>query len=233
MNERRPAHPERRKFERIAPKGAVVLRMQAHALQGRLVNLAEGGLFVASTVSAPDHWLGGNLEVEVRLDGGGAEWLRATGRVARIAGDGVAIAFSAPPPVSLVRMIEDLTSASRADARVLSVVLIDAEAERRSAMASGFREAGCRVIEAATPLEAIVRLGESSFEPDVIAVADTASREAEEMRVFVERDHPRAKLVTIGDALLAPDGTNHWLSSADPLADLPSRVRDVLLQRRR
>ena len=113
----------------------------------------------------------------------------------------------------------------------MSVVLIDGHTERRWAIAEGFRATGCAVIEASTPLEAIVRLGESSFEPDVIAVADSyPTSEAEEMRVFVERDHPNVKLVTIGDALIEPDGIAHWLSSADPGSDLPDRVREVLVR---
>jgi hypothetical protein len=100
-------------------------------------------------------------------------------------------------------------------------------------MTAGFRATGCGVIEAATPLEAIVRLGESSFEPDVIAIADShPAAAADEMRDFVERNHPNAKLVTIGDALLQPDGIVHWLSSADPASDLPDRIREVLVRPR-
>jgi hypothetical protein len=74
-----------------------------------------------------------------------------------------------------------------------------------------------------------VRLGESRFEPDVIAVADSQSADAEEMRVFVEREHPKAKLIRIGDETLRPEGLVHWLSSADPDADLPARVREALV----
>ncbi len=79
----------------------------------------------------------------------------------------------------------------------------------------------------------IVRLGESSFEPDVIAIADShPATAADEMRSFVERYHPNAKLVTIGDSVLQPDGIAHWLSSADPASDLPVRIREVLVRPR-
>ena len=49
------------------------------------------------------------------------------------------------------------------------------------------------------------------------------------MRTFVERDHPNAKLITIGDDVLQPDGLANWLSSANPDADLPARVREALV----
>lgn len=49
---------------------------------------------------------------------------------------------------------------------------------------------------------------------------------------FVERNHPNAKLVAIGDSLLRPDGIAHWLSSAGPASDLPDRIREVLVRPR-
>jgi hypothetical protein len=208
----------------------VTLEVEGHAKHGRIGNLGVGGIFVLTHVSAPERWLGRNVGLRIRVDGSRAEWLHATGQINRIAAEGVAITFTGELPGPLRHMVDELTTASRASDRVLSVVLIDADTERRSAMAAGFRDTGCSVVEAATPLEAIVRLGEASFEPDVIAVADSATTEAEEMRVFVERDHPDAKLVTIGDEVLGPDGIVHWLSSANPKLDLPKRVRDVLVR---
>ena len=207
--------------------------MILHALgqqqHGRLSSLSIGGAYVLTRVTAPAHWLARTVEIELRVDGREAEWMRTTGRIVRIAAGGVALAFDAPPD-GLLALIDELTTASRAHNRVISVVLIDADASRRSAMVEGFRSAGCSVVEASTPLEAIVRLGESHFEPDVVAVANSQTSDAADMRVFVERYHPEAKLVTIGDELLVPDGIEHWLSSADPEADLPRRVRDVLVR---
>jgi PilZ domain len=232
MNDRPGARPERRRHARITPKGTSVVHARSYALRGRIVNLGEGGMFVTTRVSAPEPLLGSAVDIELRLDTGFAQWLRGTGRIVRITADGVAISFDVLP-AELRRMIDDLTTASRARVRILSVILIDARASRRAAMAAGFRAAGCAVIEAATPLEAIVRLGESSFEPDVIAVADShPTVAAAEMRDFVQHNHPNAKLVSIGDAALEPDGIAHWLSSADPSADLPDRVREVLVRPR-
>lgn len=232
MNKRTGVRPERRRHVRICPKGTSLLRVDSYALHGRIANLGEGGMLVITDVDAPERLLGRFAAIEVRLDGGFAQWLQATGRVVRIAGGGVAVAFDTLSD-ELRGMIDELTTASRARIRVLSVVLIDADAERRSAMTAGFRATGCGVIEAATPLEAIVRLGESSFEPDVIAIADShPTAAADEMRSFVERNHPNAKLVTIGDALLQPDGIAHWLSSADPASDLLDRIREILVRPR-
>lgn len=232
MNDRSGARPERRRHVRICPKGTAVVHMPGHALRGRIMNLGHGGIFIATRVGPPARLLAASVELELRLDAGFARWVRATGRIVRIVAGGIAVAFDTLP-VELRALIEDLTTASRAHIRVLSVVLIDEDAARRSAMAAGFRTAGCSVIEAASPLEAVVRLGESSFEPDVIAVADShPTSSADEVRDFVQRNHPTAKLVTIGDAALEPDGIVHWLSSAAPAAELPDRVREILVRPR-
>jgi hypothetical protein len=232
MNNRTGAGSERRRHPRICPKGTSFLRVDGQELHGRIANLGEGGMLVITDVDAPERLLGRGTDVEVRLDGGFAQWLQATGRIVRIASGGVAIAFDTLSG-ELRAMIDELATASRARIRVLSVVLIDADAERRSAMTAGFRATGCGVIEAATPLEAIVRLGESSFEPDVIAIADSdPSAAADQMRGFVERNHPNAKLVAIGDSVLSPDGIAHWLSAAGPASDLPDRIREVLVRPR-
>lgn len=228
MNDRSGERHERRRAIRIAAKGTLLFRTREYEQHGRIANLSEGGAYVVTSTSTPERLLQRDVDLELRLDAGHAEWLRATGRVIRIHPVGVAIAFDllAAP---LLRMIDELSTASRADARIITVVLIDADPQRSSAMAAGFRASGCSVIEAATPLEAIVRLGESSFEPDVIAVADSANDDAEEMRAFVEREHPNAKLITIGDEIFQPDGFANWLSSANPNADLANRVREALV----
>ena len=221
--------PDRRRSLRITPKGSVALVVDDHAQRARLVNVGEGGLFARTDLAVPRRLLGCTAALEIRLDSPGAEWLRASGRIHRIQPDGVAIAFDALSP-SVRLMIDEATTASRARARVLAVVLLDSDTERRSAMAAGFRASGCIIVEAATPLEAIVRLGESSFEPDVIAVADSYPIAiAQEMRAFVLRDHPRTKLITIGDEVFRPDGIANWLSSSNPDADLAHRIREQLV----
>ncbi|HEY0255771.1 MAG TPA: hypothetical protein VGC41_29790 [Kofleriaceae bacterium] len=223
------AGSERRHHTRVIAKGAVTFRVKHHELRGRVANLGEGGVWVLTGDPVSSEHLHAEVELEIRLDGVHDEWLRGFGAIVRIGALGVAISF-ATPSANLLHMIARMSSAARASARVMSVVLIDSGVERRSAMAAGFRAAGCNVIEAGTQLEAIVRLGEISFEPDVIAVADSQSSSADEMRTFIQREHPSVKLVTIGDELFAPDGIAHWLSSTASYVDLPGRIREVLVQ---
>jgi CheY-like chemotaxis protein len=228
MSERTGRRPDRRQHIRIAPKGTVSLVSGAHTRLGRIANLCQGGLLVATTAPAPDELLGSAVEVELRLDGQRAEWMQASGRILRITSDEIAIRLEGLS-AALVRTIDEMSTASRASLRTLSAVLVDADPGRRSAMVEAFRVAGCRVVEASTPLEAIVRLGESSFEPDLIVIADSdPPAVADDLRRFVERNHPGAKLVTIGDALIDPAEGGRWLSSADPGRDLEARIRQIL-----
>jgi len=233
MSDRTGVHPERRRHPRIAPKGTVIVTSAEHTQRGRISNLGQGGLLVATTVTAPSKLLGRAVEMEIRLDGQSAEWLRASGRILRITNDAIAILFDRVPP-SLVRMIDEMASASRTHLRTLSAVVVDADPARRATMVEGFRAAGCRVVETSTPLEAIVKLGELSFEPDLIAIGNSAPGVvADDLRRFVESHHPRAKLVTIGDDSVEPAGIAYWLSSADPDADLVTRVCQILGRPRR
>src|SRR4029079_5618388 len=153
-----------------------------------------------------------------------SQWIRLEGKITRIGNESVAICLTPTP--ALVRLVDAVTAASRARDRVISVILIDEDTARRKLLAEAFRIVGCSLIEAATSLEAIVRLGESSFEPDVIAVADSGSATtAADLRAFVERMHASAKLIAIGNDPGAPDGIIHWLSSANPDGDLANRIR--------
>lgn len=217
----------------MTAKGALVLRATERALSGRLANLSASGLWMELNIGPPADLLARTVKLDLRLDGGLAEWLRVEGKVVRLRPNGLAVQFSAPSDLVL-RTIDDLASQSQASRRVLTVVLIDSDAARRSAMVKGFRGAGCVTIEGGTPLEAIVRLGDASFEPDLIAVADSYNElDANAMREFVRRNHPHAKLITIGDELFAPDGIANWLSSDNPDADLSKRIRDVIVDGRR
>lgn len=229
MTQRSGREPDRRRHARIQPKGTVTLRALGNAHRARLVNIGGGGMFVGSDVSLPERLLGRSVDLELRFDGALAAWQKASGRVVRIDADGVAVVFDAPTAPVLLRMLDELTTASHASSRVVSAVLIDPVAPRRETIAAGFRAAGCEVIAVATPLEAIVRLGESHFEPDIIAVADSEpASAADEMRAFVERNHPSSMLVTIGPELLEPTRLPNWLSAETSTADLPARIRDLL-----
>ena len=219
---------ERRQHARVKPKGTVVIATGDQRQRGRIVNIGIGGMLAGTSITMPERLLGRATELDLRLDDRDAQWFRLTGKIARIKPEHVAIVFEAVPP-KFVRLIDDVASATHVNRRRISVVLIDATEARRSSIASGFRDTGCTVLEAATALEAIVRLGEASFEPDLIAIADSIPAQTSiDIREFVEREHPNAKLVVIGDTVLDPGGAVHWISSADPDSDLAARVRQVL-----
>jgi hypothetical protein len=218
---------ERRRSVRISPKGTVILFAGEHVEHGRIANLSGGGLLATTDGSPPEALLDARVDLELRLDAATSEWLRLTGRVTRVGAHEIALALEPSEP--FVQLMEGSSSASGEHRRVRAVVLVDATPERRATIANGFRAAGCAVLEVSTPLEAIVRLGESQFEPDLIAIADSLpSSTSDDLRRFVEREHPHAKLVTVGDDLLEPPGLTHWLSSENPRDDLVARIQDLL-----
>ncbi|MEO7092196.1 MAG: PilZ domain-containing protein [Polyangiales bacterium] len=219
---------ERRQSVRVSAKGTVSIRANDYDVRGRVGNVCSGGVSVVTLVTAPERVLGRNIDVELRFDTQQSAWIHLPGRILRIGATSIAIGFDSVP-TGFDQLIDDALTASHGNDRVLSLVIIDATLERRLRMAEGFRAAGCAVVDVSTPLEAIVRLGEFHFEPDVIAVADSLpSAISGEMRTFVEREHPRAKLVTIGDDITELEGLANWLSSMNPDDNLPSRIRELL-----
>lgn len=217
---------ERRKHPRVALKGTAILLAGAHAVRTRLVNLGEGGFLGSTLVTTPTRLLGRSVEIELRLDDPHAEWNRLEGKIMRIENARVAIGFHATPAV--VRIVHSSSVAARARNRVIAVILIDEDATRRKLLADAFAEVGCSLIEAATSLEAIVRLGESSFEPDVIAVADSIpAATANEMREFIARHHPQVKLVSITE-VIDPGINIFQLTPEDLRGNLVGAIRRVL-----
>ncbi len=219
---------ERRQAVRVRQKGTVSIRARDYDVRGRVANVSSGGLCAITLVTVPERLLGQQTRLELRFDTQNAAWLRMTGRIVRLGATSVAIGFDNVPE-GFSRIIDESLDASYCNERVLSFVLVDATLERRLRLAEAFRAAGCAVVDVSTPLEAIVRLGEFHFEPDIIAIADSLpSTIAGELRRFVEAEHPRAKLITIGDDVAEPAGLAHWLSSANPGDDLAARVREIL-----
>ena len=221
------SHAERRRSVRISPKGSVVLSAGEYLERGRIGNISSSGLMAITPEQPPEDLLGAEVGIELRLDAATSEWLWLSGHVTRIGAHEIAIALESSEP--FVRLMEDSASASNVHMRVPTVVLVDANPERRGALADAFRAAGCGILEVSTPLEAIVRLGESPFEPDLIAIADSLpSSTSVDLRHFVEREHPHATLVTIGDDVLEPPGLAHWLSTLSPQNARLARIRDLV-----
>lgn len=218
--------PDRRTSPRITPKGSAIISAPTWSRRGRITNLSATGMELAlDDALAP---CSDALAISVRLDGADHAWHALAGRLLRTDGGTVAIAFDRVPP-AFMALLDTTARASRTHDRRISVVLVDPQLARRSTIAEGFRAAGCSVLDVSTPLEAIVRLGESEFEPDVIAIADShPEASADQLRTFVEREHPAAQLVRIGDAAAPPADLAQWLSSAGTADALLTRIRQVL-----
>ena len=220
--------PERRADIRSTPKGAVIVNADTYIIRGRVANLSRHGLLARTLITAPDRLLGATVQLALRLDGDDASWLPLGARVLRIGSRSLALQLDVVPS-SFAQIIDQVMTRSRGNDQAVTVLVVDGVVGRRGAMAEGFRAAGCVVIKASTPLEAIVRLGGAHFEPDLIAIADSVpALIADDLRHFIAAEHPRAMLVTIGDATLAPPGVKYWLSAADGDGELAARIRDVL-----
>ncbi len=196
-------------------------------LVGAPVWLAAAGVAVEAGVDAPVDVVlvdVAPVEVEAVLD--------VVVDVVDVAAGAAAVGAAAAVPLvavlGAVVVVLELVVVEEGEVVVVEVVLVDADTARRSRIASEFQAAGCQVGEASTALEAIVRLGESHFEPDVIAVANPEVGTTTELRAFIEREHPNYMLVTIGPELLDPAGLANWLSSANAEDDMPARIRTLL-----
>lgn len=172
---------------------------------------------------------GRSLELELQIDGRDSRWIRLSGRILRVQAATIAMAFD-KVSLEFIQLVDDILGASYGRSRILSVISVDANADRRAPITEAFRAAGCTVVEVSTALEMIVRLSELEFEPDLIVIADSSpSSTSDELRRFVEREHPRARLAQVGDELINPGKQSPWLSSADLDGDLLTRVRRLLL----
>ena len=213
---------ERRASIRISPKGSAIVTAPSWLANGRITDISIGGVAIAldgaTTAAAGDA-----VEIDLRLDGPAASWLeRLTGHVSRVDTETLVIEFD-DAPFGLTQLIAETSHNSRSRCRRIWVVLVDSMPERLLAIGDGFRRAGCVVMAVATPLEAIVRLGESMFEPDVVAISDSLPTSiSDELRAFVDYAHPNTKLVRIG---ADGDHTLSWTGSPD---DLLARIRVVL-----
>ena len=225
--------PERRTAVRMSPKGTVSIRCHDYDVRGRLANVSGGGLCAITLVTAPERVHGRTVDIELRFDTQQSEWVQLSGRIVRVGPTSIALSFNSVPD-GFVELIDETLTASLNRKRLMSILMVDATLDRRLRLAEAFRSAGCAVLDVSSPLEAIVRLGEYHFEPDIVAIADSLpDTVSSELRAFVTHEHPRAKQVTIGDQITEPDGLEHWLSSLDPGDDLAARVRRVLFAPRR
>lgn len=228
---------ERRRMPRVRPKGTAVVHGASRALLGRIENLSLGGMCIRVEQGSRDlipDFAQRQCQVDLRLDGARAQWLRLIGTAIRTTPELLVVRFSDRPP-ALESLIRDELAGSLHNARSPGVIIVDGDATRRARIAEAFRSAGLDPIEVGTPLEAIVRVGEASYEPYLIAVADTEAAEAaEELRGFLRARHPQARIITVGTGARPTDAFprhSDWLDALDSHGDLDARVRRLLAQR--
>ena len=193
---------------------------------------------------------GRSLELELQIDGKSSQWIRLSGRVVRIEATTIAMTFD-KVSVEFIQLVDEMLGASYGRRRILSVISVDTDADRRARIAEAFRVVGrrkkfprrCGCSRRSRQLQVAdvqarpelrrhepVRLGELQFEPDLIVIASSRpSATSDDLRRFVEREHPGARLAAVSDQLINPGGESQWLSSMDADGDLVNRVRRLLL----
>ena len=181
---------DRRQQVRVVANGSVIVYLH-EAVRGRLSNISSGGMLVRLAENEPGCWSGEHVEVELHLDRTGATWLRFRGDVVRSDQCEVAISFMSVP-LDFADVVQDALVSALDGAALPHVLLVDPDAHRRAPFAALLRRAGCRVVEVATPLDAIAHLGGSAIHSWVVAISSTVpTSTADELQRFLtESDAP-------------------------------------------
>lgn len=222
---------ERRRATRVRSKGSIQVRHGTRLIRARLLDLSSTGscaraelpLGLIVVVGKP-------VRVEIRLDACPAKPFSLLAHVLRVdvVTRTLAIEFDEIPRDFADCVHDELLAALEHDTSP-RLILIDTAIARRRMIANAFRAAGCQVTEAATPLDAIVLLARSQFEPAVIAIADTIPESvADELRDFVVVEHPDAHMVAISRSATRRNPAESWLSASYMHASLHSRVSRVM-----
>ena len=219
---------ELRRAMRVRSKGSIRIHCGHRVILGRVVDLAVGGVCVRAEF--PIGLIGELVRVDLRLDAGASKHFALLGRVLRVSipTRRMAIGFDTVPDGFEDCVHDELLAAVEHD-MLPRMILVDTADGRRNRIASAFRNAGCHVTEASTPLEAIAHLGGSRFELGLIAIADTVPETvAEQLRAFLLDEHPGVHMVSIGRSSAHRDPAGSWLCSADGRGDLQTRVGRVM-----
>lgn len=223
---------ELRRAMRVRSKGSLRIHCGNQVIQGRMVDMAVGGICVrtALPICRPG-LIGERVGVDLRLDACASRHFALLGRVLRVSSSTarMAIGFDAVPDGFEDCIREELLAAVKHD-MLPHMILVDTVAGRRDKFANAFRSAGCHVIEVSSPLEAIAHLGGSRFELGLIAIADTIPEAvAEQLREFLLDEHPGAHMVAIGRSAAHRAPTESWLCSTNVRDDLQTRVGRVMI----
>lgn len=225
-----PAREMRRNM-RVRSKGSIQIRRGAHAIRGRVVDLAVGGVCLEADGALDVRDLvGQRVAVGLQLDASSTGMFALRGLVLRASAATRQVAIKLDDVTSdFEACVRDEVVAGRVHDAAPHVIIVDAPSETRDAIASAFRAGGCEVTEVSTPWEAIAELDRRRFEPGVIAIADTEPETiAIDLRDFMRREHPEAHMVAIGTSAQHRDPAGSWISARDPKGDVAIRVGRVI-----
>ena len=202
---------------RVAASGSVHVRGRALSLAGRVIDLSSGGVRVQVARGGKHLASGTPVRVSIRLDGSRSKWLHLDGGVRRIDERHFAVMFRNRLP-ELDDVVQNELVAALEAHHVPEVMIVDGEAARRDLVASAFRAAGCRVTATQTALGAIHALDESRTW--MLAIADTTSSDADELRRHVRDAFPLVSRIAIGtrrSAGISIDGMPDLAKQVDAL----------------
>jgi len=221
---------ERRRAMRVRSKGSIHIHHGARLIRGRILDLCAGGISVRAELplELASHE-GEPVRIDIKLDACSKEFSLA-GHVVRSQAVTKEIAIQFDDVASdFVDCVQDELLAATEHDSLPRMILVDNVARRRGVFANAFRRAGCCVTEVSTPLEAIAWLGQSRFEPGVIAVADSVPESiAVDLREYLCEQFPETHMVAIGGSRGRRHRSASWLSWADTREDLRLRVGRVL-----
>ena len=183
-------------------KGSVQIRRGTRIVGARVIDLAAGGICVRTDIPIElAGVIGERVSIHLRLDAVPPRHFALLGHVLRASASTnlIALAFDAVP-ADFEDWIQDELLPLSHDV-LPHMILVDSPGARRHMIANAFRTAGCHVTEASMPLDAIAHLGQSRFEPGLIAIADSVPEAvAEQLRAFLLEEHPGAHMVAIGSS---------------------------------
>lgn len=194
---------DRRREVRVVTGGEAVLHRGADRVRGRIDDVSMGSVRIELAGAVDALEAGAAVTVELHLEAAAPGWLQVSGRIERIlatqAATQVVIAFD-EVPVGLADLLEDELRATVESLRAPPVVIVDADESRRARLAGVMRDAGCRVVEAAAPLDAISSMQRSMTRAWMIVIADTfPERDAEQLREFFRDVHPQVDQASVGE----------------------------------
>jgi CheY-like chemotaxis protein len=226
MEHQRHPHVDRRHAPRASVSGNAIVHAITGVARCDIVNISIGGVLLRATESAGLHF-GHPVIVELHLDATDTEWIHLRGHVQRIDDGGAfGVSFHHVSPQFEDIMGDEVLAALECDRRP-HVLLIDLSPTRRGSVAAALRDAGCIVVEALTPLDAIAAVEQSRSHIEMALVGDewTGSSKGA-LTAYLRHVHPEIELVTIADRPRGRRDRAGWVFANQ--RDLERQIRPLL-----